>query len=133
MGNNYKQNEIRQIIANWIDRAEIQQKDLSKYINITPASLNKFLKADGVLFPFPRFLQIVQYLNPPQEEINQAFIYFLESWGIPENQFLLQHIATRTEDIVTTRTRVHALIERLSFEQLKMIELMLNGLLTNDK
>lgn len=45
---NKNQSKIREIVSAWIEHAQIQQKDLSSEINVTPASLNKFLKADGV-------------------------------------------------------------------------------------
>lgn len=130
---NKNQSKIREIVSAWIEHAQIQQKDLSSEINVTPASLNKFLKADGVLFPFPRFLQIVHKLNPPQEEITEAFGYFLAEWKLPIASFQLLQGKLPVEDIVTARARVHALVEKLSFEQIKMVELMLNGLLTTDK
>jgi hypothetical protein len=43
-----------------------------------------------IKFPMPRFVQAVYYLNPPQEEINNAFNIYLSRLDMPAGSVILQ-------------------------------------------
>ena len=65
-------------IANWVGN----QAETAAKIGISSTSLNQML-AGKIHFPMPRFLQIMYYLNPPQEEVDEIFDLFLAKVDLP--------------------------------------------------
>ena len=101
-------NAVGSIVKQWISESEYNQKDLAEKAGISPASLCKFLSADSDL-PFPRFLQIVSILRPPQNEIDLAFENYLDELNIPHGVIqLLRHGRINAPSI---REQIHALID----------------------
>ena len=76
--------ELRKLVSGWID----QQKKTAKDLGISAPSLNQMLK--GVCgIPMSRFLQLVYYLRPPQDEVERAFSLYLQEMNQPEGSLNL--------------------------------------------
>ena len=121
-------NELREIVSGWIK----QQNTTAKELGISPAGLNKMLTGATPL-PVTRFLQLVYYLRPPQNEVDRAFGLYLQELNLPEDGLRLTRKSgmAETAALDDRRARIHAMIDQLSDEQLAGLEPMLAVLLAN--
>ena len=120
--------ELRKLVSGWID----QQNKTAKDLGISAPSLNQMLK--GVCgIPISRFLQLVYYLRPPQNEVDRAFGLYLQELNLPEDGLRLTRKSGMAETAALDgrRARIHAMIDQLSDEQLAGLEPMLAMLLAN--
>lgn len=76
-------------VAHWVD----SQKEIAENIGISSPSMHSMLTGKMKL-PLTRFLQIIFYLNPPQEEVNEIFNFYLKDLDIPENSITLSNSDT---------------------------------------
>ena len=112
--------ELVNIISGWIK----QQKKVAHIIGISPAALNKMLKNEAAL-PLSRFLQLVYYCKPPQNEIDKAFQLYLQELNISPDFFVL----TINSNSCYIRSKIHSMIDRMTEDQLQKLEPLLAMLL----
>ena len=67
-------------IANWVGN----QRETAEIIGVAPSSLHQML-AGKIRLPLLRFLQIMYYLNPPTQEVDEVFNLFLAKVDLPPN------------------------------------------------
>ena len=73
-------------VANWVD----SQKEVAEEIGISAPSMHSMLTGKMKL-PLNRFLQIIYYLNPPQNEVDEIFDMYLEEMDIPNGAIKISH------------------------------------------
>jgi hypothetical protein len=73
-------------VANWVE----SQKEIAEEIGISTPSMNSMLTGKMKL-PLNRFLQIIYYLNPPQDEVDEIFNIYLEDMGLPRDGVKIIH------------------------------------------
>lgn len=73
-------------VAQWVD----SQSAIAEEIGVTSASMHSMLTGK-IKFPLPRFLQVIYYLNPPADEVDEIFNLYLADLNMPENALKLFH------------------------------------------
>lgn len=111
------QETIRTLIGGWIP----QQNETARKLGMTPSGLNQMLSGVS-LFPFTRFLQLVNLLKPEQDQVDKVFELYLEDLGIPHNVMRLVVTGAKTGDL---RARCHALLDQAPDSALPAILSML--------
>jgi hypothetical protein len=80
---------ISKKVAAWVD----SQKEIAEEIGVSVPSVHSMLTGK-IKLPIGRFLQIIHFLNPPQEEVTEVFNLYLEDLGLPENCITIKHSNT---------------------------------------
>ena len=117
-------------LPEWLESSGYIKKDLAQKLNVSPAALTKMFSGEMEI-PFPRFLQLVYFLRPLQEDVNKIFAAFCDELNIPTNamQLRLNLPAAMRSDEGELRNRMRNKIGRLSDEQLTAIEPIVDLLL----
>lgn len=76
--------KIGKKIAEWID----SQRQVAQEAGITPSAISSYVTGKRQL-PLYRFLQIVNTVKPPQEDVDDIFNFYLEDLGIPSSAIRL--------------------------------------------
>ena len=113
--------EITDIVKKWI----VQQKEVAKKMGVSASALNQMLN-NVVLLPFPRFLQLIYYTQPSQEEIDKVFELYLIEFKLPVNSITLSRQKNRIQN---SRSKIHSMIDRMTEDQLQKIEPLLHLIL----
>ena len=111
------QEAIRNLIGQWIP----QQNETARKLGMTPSGLNQMLSGAS-LFPFTRFLQLVNLLKPEQDQVDKVFELYLEDLGIPRDVMRLVVTGAKAGDL---RSRCHALLDQAPDSALSAILAML--------
>lgn len=81
---NYYDSKIGTLIKGIIERSAYNQKDVANHIGINPATMSQMLTGNAAL-PIERFFQIVGYLNPDRQAVNEIFALYQQKLAIPAN------------------------------------------------
>ena len=76
--------KIGKRIAQWID----SQTQFAQETGIAPSAISSYVTGKRQL-PLYRFLQIVNTVKPPQDDVDDIFNFYLEDLGIPCNAIRL--------------------------------------------
>ena len=63
---------------------------IAKEMGITPAAISSMLNGQMAI-PLNRFIQMIYFINPPQENINEIFDMYLSDLGLPEGSLIISH------------------------------------------
>ena len=114
--------KLTKIVSGWV---KLQVKT-AKDMNLSPGGLNQMLTGVSA-FPLSRFLQLIYYCNPSQNEIDQAFKLYLQALNLPEDSITLTLHGNRNQE--NLRKRIHEMVDQMSNEQLEKIEPLLHLIL----
>lgn len=118
--NKERERKIKESVLQWLDCADMPQKDLAEKLSISPPSLNHMLKGDAP-FPLSRFLQTAYILAPGEAEVNRVFALYLEELEIPAEAIriqLRQGGGIQQQDL---RARIHAMVDQISDDKLPVL------------
>jgi transcriptional regulator with XRE-family HTH domain len=73
-------------IAELID----SKKEIAEEMGISQAAISSMLTGKMAI-PLNRFIQMVYFINPPQENVNEIFDMYLEELGLPEGCLIITH------------------------------------------
>lgn len=124
------QDQIRQIIANWISCADISQKELAEKLGIAPPSFSTMLSGK-IALPISRFLQIIYFLHPEQSEIDCVWELYLKELNIPKTALRL--VTNTGASQIDDRKRVHELVDQLPDIQLLALKTLLEGMVKENE
>jgi predicted transcriptional regulator len=81
-------------ISKWVD----SQAEIAEEIGVSPATISRAIRGEFKM-RMGRFVQIVHYLNPPQNEVDEIFDLYLEELGIPAGSMRLSSLGSKQNEV----------------------------------